>query len=159
MTALVYVPGLVLGQIEVVSLLGGADERRRFRVRWGCCGKEESLTVRELRSVREMRERSGGTKGGMACLGCIAKAHVERLAAEDAERAAAERAAALAAAALTRAAEAVPAAPVALKPRGHHQRGVVPGLNEVGPWTTTPAELPRGIVAAGLAWPRVGAGA
>lgn len=158
MTALVYVPGLVLGQIEVVSLLGGANERRRFRVRWGCCGKEETLTVAALRAVREMRERSGGTKGGLACLGCIAKAHVERLAAEDAARAAAEQAAALAAAALARAAE-VAAVPVALKPRGHHQRGVVPGLNEVGPWTTTPAVLPRGIVAAGLAWPRVGAGA
>jgi hypothetical protein len=120
MTALIYVPGLVLGQLQVLHLVGGADEQRRFRVRWGCCGREETMSVRALRAVREMRERSDGAKGGLACLGCIAKAHAERLAAEDAAAAAA--AAARLAAAVTE--------ERALKPRGHRQRGVVAGLNE-----------------------------
>lgn len=152
----IYAPGLVLGQLQILSLLGGTDERRRFRVRWGCCGREATLSVRELRAVREMRARSGGTRGGLACLGCIAKAHRERLAAEDAAAEAAERAEQLALAEAERMAEMAADRP--LKPRGHRQAGAPQGMQENPPWTTTPARLPRGVLAAAVAWPRVGVG-
>jgi hypothetical protein len=124
---MIYVPGAVFGRMTVLKALGGTDAQRLFRVRWGCCGREETVTAGTMRSVR----RGRAPRRGMACLACITRAHEARWAVADAEV----------------------ARPLKPRPR---QPGPRPGLNEVGPWQTTPAVLPEGVLSAAVAWPRVG---
>ena len=60
MTTLFYRPGVSIGNILLLAPCGGTGEARRWRVRWTCCGQEETVPVSELRAVRKQRARSGG---------------------------------------------------------------------------------------------------